>query len=157
MLELLPDEKYLPALIAAINCARSYIDIMAFKIEITPSKRGRKLLEFWAALNNKLGEGVRVRIITNQRESRSHIPDSNLYAVRELNRYGADLRKLPGSRVCHAKIVVIDYMTIFLGSHNLSVTSCANNLETSIMTDNTIIASYFNEFYEKAWSSARRI
>jgi len=157
MLELLPDEKYLKAITNAISKAEKCIDIMAFKVEMTHSKRGRKLLDFWAILINKAHQGVKVRMITNQKGNGSHIPNSNLYAMNELKKNGVEVRTLPGTRICHAKVIVIDNFKTFVGSHNLSVRSCANNLEASVMTDDTILTSWLNEFYNKAWDRATKI
>lgn len=157
MLELLPDEKYLPAITKAVCEAKKSIDIMAFKLEITATVRGRRLNAFWAELITTIISGVEVRLITNEREGRCHIPGSNNYAIERLKQQGVLVRKLQGTRICHAKVIMIDRQTVYLGSHNLSVTSCSRNLETSLVTDDKVLATYMNDFYEKAWLVAKKI
>jgi phosphatidylserine/phosphatidylglycerophosphate/cardiolipin synthase-like enzyme len=64
------------------------------------------------------------------------------------------VRALPDNRLIHAKLIIIDTSVAVIGSHNLSVKSCCNNFEVSLMVANgaTVagLQGVYNDIFEKA-------
>lgn len=150
---ILKDEKFLDVVTELVRSAHYCIDITTFKAEMTHKPRGRKLMLFWEALFDKQREGKRVRIMFSMADLRRHIPDSNRFAVRALKSNHIEVRALPDSRVVHAKLLLIDTSVAVIGSHNLSVKSCCNNFEVSLMVANAAIVhglqGVYNDTFEK--------
>ena len=152
---ILKDEEYLERIRAYATGATSNITISTFKAEITTKKRGKKLKEFFDLLITAANNGVNVFLLTNGQEHRGHIPDSNAYAIKYLQKTNVNVRVLPSARVCHAKLFMVDWQVAILGSHNLSVRSCHNNFEISAeIFDKNTIADLYNIFTQ-LWETAK--
>jgi len=154
---ILVDEKFLPAAIDMISNAKGLICISTFKAEVTTKPRGRKLRKFFELLFEKARQGVETRFLINRVGQISAVPMSNLYVMREVPKFGIEIRYLPGLRICHAKLLIVDSMTAILGSHNLSVRSCHNNFEVSYNVRNPLDVMSLQRTFNGAWGSARKV
>lgn len=74
--------------------------------------------------------------------------------MQELKNSGVDVRYLKNNRCCHAKIVVIDRVICFVGSHNLSVRSCHNNFELSVFISETSLIDGIAGIFESTFLNA---
>ena len=154
---ILKDEQFLNTAGWRVANAKACIFISTFKAEITTKKRGKKLKEFFDLLIAAANEGVNVLLLTNGKEHRNHIPDSNAYAIKYLKKSKVKVRVLPNARVCHAKLIIIDWEVAILGSHNLSVRSCHNNFELSVeISDKEQIRALYDIFCQ-LWNDAKAI
>ncbi len=154
---ILKDEHFLKRAKERISHAKTCIMISTFKAEITTKRRGSALKEFFDLLIAAANEGVDVLLLTNGKEHRGHIPDSNAYACRYLKKTKVKVRVLPNARVCHAKLIMVDWNVAILGSHNLSVRSCHNNFELSVeIFDKNLLQDLFLMFSEN-WGRAKAI
>ena len=153
---ILVDEKFLPAALALVLSAKKSIYITTFKAELTTKPRGRKLMAFFWTLARKVREGVDVQLIINKPANGKHIPISNDYAINWLQSSGIKVRCLPGERICHSKIIIVDKEIAILGSHNLSVKSCHNNFEISV---HICFAHQIHELtstFERVWENSQK-
>jgi len=151
------DEEFLPAAIDLISSAQKRIYISTFKAEITTRPRGRVLNLFFEKLFLKAASGLDVRFLINQFTGTKSIPFTNTFAVRELKKRKVDVRCLRNSRICHAKIIIVDYTAAILGSHNLSVRACHNNFETSLYFEHTGQIERLTAKYIETFNSAQKI
>ena len=151
----LRDEKFLPAAIELVTEAKKSIYISTFKIELTSKRRGLRLKQFFDVLQEKHLGGVDVRILTNKRDNRGHIPESNAYAFYHFKKNKIPIRSLPNSRVVHAKLLIVDERKAILGSHNLSIKSCHNNFEMSFLIDDPVTLAYLESTYSYMWFKAK--
>jgi len=151
---LLPDESFLQAAKILIQNARESIYISSFKLEMTMKPRGARLVDLFHTLAKKADAGIDVKILTNVRADRPHIPASNTYAVQMLKLKGIEIRKPRDERVCHAKIIIVDNKKAILGSHNLSVKSCHSNFEVSVLLSEVgtinVLAAFFLHTWDKS-------
>jgi len=154
---ILLDETFLQVAKHNITKAKKSIYISSFKVEMTHKRRGLQLLELFNLLIQKSQEGVDVRILTNKRDNRGHVPDSNGYALGELRKQRVDVRHLVNDRICHAKIIIVDETVAILGSHNLSVRSCHNNFEVSCLTTDIVTVKQLVDLYRRVWEGAREV
>lgn len=153
---LLIDENFLPAAINLIEKAEKLIYISTFKAELTTKPRGRRLLKLFELLFEKARLGLDIRLLISKRENYGHIPLTNLFAMRAMKENKVKVRHLRGSRLCHAKILLVDDFAVIIGSHNLSIKSCHSNFEVSyFFYDRTVIDHTYNT-YLKVWDDAKK-
>lgn len=155
-MRILTDEQFLPAALELIAAAEKSIFISTFKAELTTKPRGRRLNKFFDNVIEKSRQGVDVRLLISKRESYGHIPLTNLFAVREFKEHKVKVRHLRNSRLCHAKIIIVDGAMAILGSHNLSIRSCHNNFEISVRIDDPYAAGQLHGIYSAVWDDAKR-
>lgn len=155
-MQLLTDEQFLPAALDLIACAKKSIDISTFKAELTTKPRGRRLIKLFNLVIEKSRLGVPVRFLISKRENYGHIPLTNLFAVRELQRNKVQVRHPRNSRLVHAKVIIIDGELAVLGSHNLSVKSCHNNFEVSLCITDPYIVGQLQGVFTTVWDDARK-
>lgn len=156
MIGILKDEEFLKCAKKLIVYAKSEICISTFKAEITTSKKGQKLKEFFDYAVDAANLGVDVKILTNGKDHRGHIPDSNGYAIRWLKSTNAKVRALHDGRICHAKIIIVDRQVAIIGSHNLSVRSCHNNFEISSLIEDSTCALRLWTMFDEVWDRAKK-
>lgn len=154
---LLPDESFLQAAKTLIRDARKTIYISSFKLELTAKPRGKRLLDLFHQLAMKADAGVDVRILTNIRADRPHIPASNTYAVKMLQQKGIEIRKPRDERVCHAKVIIADHKKAIIGSHNLSVKSCHSNFEVSVLLTEVGTINVLAAFFLHTWDKSVKV
>jgi cardiolipin synthase len=154
-MQLLTNEQFLPAAIQLISDAKKSIYIATFKAEMTTKPRGRRLTKLFDRLIEKSRLGLDVRLLISKREEYGHIPLTNLFAVRELKKNRVRVRHLRNSRLCHAKILIIDNEVAILGSHNLSIKSCHSNFEVSLCIIDPYIVGQLQGLYALTWDDAK--
>lgn len=155
MPQLLIDEQFLPTAMWLIKQAQSSIYVTTFKAEMTTKPRGELLLHFFETLKQKAAEKIKVYFLINWNIDRRSVAKTNLYAAAELKKADIIVKHLRNNRCCHTKLIIVDEEVAILGSHNLSVKSCANNFEISIMTDAPDIVSRLVEVFQYAYASAQ--
>jgi len=157
MYTLLHDEKYVAAVLDHMRAAKKEIWISTFKAQDTERKRGARLHELIGAVCQKAHAGCKVLFLMNWDERMRGVAKTNKVVANIFRSAGVDVRYLPNSRCCHAKILLVDRQDLFIGSHNWSQKSLFNNFETSIhTTDRELIkqveAVYLGVFAKaKAW------
>jgi putative cardiolipin synthase len=115
-----------------------------------------------ALLEKKLAEGVRVQIVTNSlRATDGVLPYAGyLKYRRRLLRHGVDLREYKGPDMLHAKTLVIDGRTVFVGSYNLDPRSQNLNAEVMCIAEDEEAArevtASIDRHLENAWIVAAR-
>ena len=154
MVKVLVDEGYRLAVIQGLREARVNIRIMMFRIQrrLGYGKTEGNIYGFW--MKKKVTQGTRVRLLLDI-SRRPGVPyKENFLFARELTDAGVECRELKNSRVCHAKVVIIDERIMIVGSHNWTQNSTKRNLEVSLrVQDNFAVkgmAENFDRIFEKA-------
>ncbi len=94
--------------------------------------------------------GVRVRLVT----APSSGADVNAQALSRLDGAGVAVRYLPSPYV-HAKVVIADETTAFVGSVNFSATSLDFNRELSVIVEHPDAVGTLLATFEKDWEEAQ--
>jgi len=110
-------------------------------------------------LEKKVAEGVRVQIVTNSLHS---IDGALPYAGylkyrRNLVLHGVDIREYKGPDTLHAKTVVIDGRTVFVGSYNLDPRSQNLNSEVMVVAEDEAAAREVRASIERHIDNAWKI
>ncbi len=154
--KLLIDEQFLPVATKLIESAEHRIYISTFKAELTTKPRGRRLMKLFDTTFEQSRLGLDVRFLLSRRENYGHIPLTNLNAVRELKAHTVKVRHLLNSRLCHAKIIVVDNLVAIIGSHNLSLQSCHRNFEVSYLIEDAYIVGQLIGVFEYLWDNCKK-
>ncbi|GAH62201.1 unnamed protein product [marine sediment metagenome] len=135
MTQILIDEGYRRQLEVELARARHEIRILMYRIQrkISFGKAAGNI--FLAALMKKKQEGVRIKVMADIERRGGISYKENLYTCQDLVEGGIECRELKNSRVCHAKVVIIDRETALIGSHNWTANSFKRNLEVSVKID----------------------
>jgi len=150
---LLEDRDYFPALMEAVEGARSEI-VMSFFLFKTNGHRTSYPDRLAAALARAAGRGVRVRIILERGNGTgdSLVDASNRETSSRLKEGGIDVRFDSPSVTTHTKVAVIDGRRLFLGSHNLTSSALKYNHELSVCIDSPPLAGevlrYIDSLYK---------
>jgi putative cardiolipin synthase len=119
----------------------------------------RDLLEL---IEKKIGEGVRVQIITNSlRSTDGALPFAGyLKYRRRLLRDGVDMREYKGPDTLHAKTLVIDGRTVMVGSYNIDPRSENLNAEAMCLAEDESVAgellAAIGKHLENSWIVSER-
>lgn len=85
--------------------------------------------------------GVKIRALTNYGEIAS-----------KLNSHGILAKVWTGSRLMHAKTIVIDRWVAVLGSHNFTQNAMSLNVEVSIAESDEELCQKLAKYFESLWS-----
>lgn len=152
--EALPDREYYDRAKQLISRANSSIHIAVFILKYDPhesiySDPVNMLLK---ALVDAKKRGVDVRVVVDDVTKREYGD-----TIEYLKVHGIPVRLDPsGNTLLHAKIMVIDGMWVFVGSHNWSESAMHYNKEYSLLVRSRTIASKVESYFEDLWSRGRR-
>ena len=150
------DEQFLPEALGLISNAQRSVYISTFKAEITTRPRGRLVKKFFDLLIDKSKKGVDVRFLMNDFTGTKSIPHTNSFVSRVFRTNKINFRVLHGSRICHAKLIIVDNNVAIVGSHNLSVRSCHNNFEVSLLINEWEAVQQLRIQYEEIFDFAKK-
>lgn len=152
--QILRDQQYIKNITSAIVSAKHYICICTFLAQWTPRPRGKLLSSFWQTLIEQAKSGIRIMVIMNRSTKLYKVSVENHHTAKKLQEHGIHIRHPKKNRCMHVKMLLIDQTVIFMGSHNLSVGSNSNNIETTIQTANPNIISAGTKIFQDIWLSS---
>lgn len=166
MITILKDEEFRSAVLNAIGGASREILITTYKLGYAARLSTRHLNAIVEALHRATSRGVRVRCLLNMDKINSSLGRTNERARKLLTEKGILVRTGPEGRTYHAKLVIVDNMVAFVGSHNLSESSLCRNFEISLMItapgfsdkeygDGEIAITDLRQIYLKEWERGR--
>jgi phosphatidylserine/phosphatidylglycerophosphate/cardiolipin synthase-like enzyme len=137
--QLLGDGDYFPALLEAIDGARSEIVLSAFFFKTNGFEENRpdRVLE---SLRKAARRGVTVEAVIERGQKGDNVSKDNANTVKRLKQSGIRVCFDSPDRTTHAKLVVIDGRTLFVGSHNLTQSALKYNHEMSLRIDSPTLA-----------------
>ncbi len=137
---LLKDREYFPALIAAIDGAKSEIimSFFLFKAGVHKNSYPDRVLSHLVLAAQR---GVNVKVLLENSGGRDqNIDAENRKTKQLLNAKGVEVYLDSVHVTMHTKLVVIDQRLVLLGSHNLTQSALKYNNETSIMINRPELA-----------------
>ena len=127
-----------PELLGLIGSAQRSIDVMLYEFSYAPLSQ---------ALGAAQARGIPVRVLLD--------PDigSNLYMAETLVKSGVSVRWASKQySATHAKFMVVDGKTVFVGSTNWSRHAMQLNREAAVSIENPAVAKSFDDVFESDWS-----
>jgi phosphatidylserine/phosphatidylglycerophosphate/cardiolipin synthase-like enzyme len=135
---LLADGEYFGALIDGIDHARREILLTAFFFRTNGSSH-RPDVVLWH-LGQAVRRGVRVEAVLERGPEGDNVSGDNAGTAEKLRTAGIRVCMDAPDRTIHAKLVVIDGRTLFVGSHNLTQSALRYNRELSVRIDSPRLA-----------------
>jgi competence ComEA-like helix-hairpin-helix protein len=135
----LADAEYYEALTAAVDNARTRIDMAMFLFKTTgsPQNRPAKLVDRLIAAHQR---GVDVKVLLENSGYDEGINAENRKVANRLRKHGLKVVFDSPRTTSHAKMVVVDSRYLFVGSHNLTHAALSYNHEFSLLIDNQDLA-----------------
>jgi phosphatidylserine/phosphatidylglycerophosphate/cardiolipin synthase-like enzyme len=137
---LLKNQEYFPALITAIDGAKSEI-IMSFFLFKTGVHKNSYPDRVLSHLVQAAQRGIKVMVILENSGGHDHNLDAeNRQTKQRLEDKGVEIYFDSPRKTTHIKLVVIDQRLVLLGSHNLTQSALKYNNEISILIDQPELA-----------------
>lgn len=153
--KLLLDEKYVWAVPPLIKAAKKEIFIIAYLMGLPNEKSpGKEAILFKELLNAKK-RGVDCRVILNFTYPANKIVKLNVEAGRWLKENKIECRYVARNRTVHAKMIIIDGVTLILGSHNWSRRAAERNVEASVEVRALPVVQEAREEFSRLWEDGR--
>jgi phosphatidylserine/phosphatidylglycerophosphate/cardiolipin synthase-like enzyme len=151
----------LPHLVAAIESAKSNIDIQLLTYSINTDDVAHKFLALDDALRRADARGVAVRLLVSD----WNLDDNKIESLRELARSSKikiDILTIPPfstgfipyARVSHAKYMVIDGRTSWVGSSNWEESYFTRTRNIGLLIDGVKFAAQLDKIFADGWTSA---
>lgn len=128
--------------IALIEGAQRSLDLQAEEVQDAQIEE---------ALIRAAARGVEVRLLTSPGSGPS---DANAAGRSRLRQGGVEVRLLEYPYV-HAKDIIVDRQTGFVGSENISTASLDDNREVGVIIGDTQVISTLEETFSRDWQAAR--
>lgn len=157
MTEIWLDEDYVRNLPKLFRSADQRIRISLFSVVPTGKNTKKSSSLLLDQLSNLANHGIECLVLLNMIARGGYLKAQNNKAISTLRRYGVQTRQLTGSRVNHAKFVLIDAKTALVGSHNWTACSLRKNHEASMLTDDPAVVQQLVEHFDHLWSSAVKL
>lgn len=141
-IRLLLEADYRGALLQELLAARRRVWIMAYFWARGQDQPSSELGRIQTRVCQIAALGGDVRVILDK--------SSQALKLRER---GIKARVLPGARIMHSKVFLIDDETLFLGSHNLSTNGVSHNFEASVQLRDPDSAAFFATYFERLWNN----
>jgi phosphatidylserine/phosphatidylglycerophosphate/cardiolipin synthase-like enzyme len=148
------DEKYSKAAKALIDMAQTEILISTYKLQGHRKPQVNAVAFLIKDLTKAIGRGVQCKILMHHSAGNGSPPQANLPTAEILKSKGAEIRYLPGGRIVHAKLLVVDANIMIAGSHNWSKSALMSNFEVSLQVHDKIAIQEVRNIFLKVWSQA---
>ena len=139
---------YGPALRQAINGAGVRIWVSSYVVSFNFRKKNDLINIIMNSIRSQLEKGLDIRMLIDRPRLHKTNYHVNKFLMRRLMEWRIPFWVAPARTTCHAKVVLIDDNTAFLGSHNLARSSFKNPLELSIETNQADVISGVTRWFE---------
>jgi hypothetical protein len=136
---------YCDAAAAAFGEASASIDVLLSSIEV----EGDPVVE---ALVSARGRGVSVRVLLDQSDFEPSITEKNAEAVAFLVAQGIDARLDDPATTTHAKLAIVDRVTVFVGSTNWNRYALFEHRQADVRIEDERVGAAFGDFFDRLWA-----
>jgi cardiolipin synthase len=142
------DRDYYPVFHDIVSNATGSVHGMIYVARFTEGSLVERLLE---DLENAHKRGIEVKILFEQSGYDSSLNETNRAFMDTLQKLGISARWDSPNITTHAKFVVVDSLTVLIGSTNWTLSALERNNETNVLIKNREIATEFERYFEKLW------
>lgn len=151
----------LPRLVAAIEAAKTSVDIQLLTYSINTEDITHKFLALDDVLRRADARGVNVRMLVSD----WNLDDAKIESLRELARNSKikiDVLTIPPfskgfipyARVSHAKYMVVDGEVSWVGSSNWEESYFTRTRNIGLLIEGSAFAAELDKIFESGWTSA---
>ena len=157
MPEILIDHRYLQRVPALIESAQACVRVAMFQLMVKGKSARRTSRELAGKLAAKGLEGKDVRVLLNVAPAKARVAAINWDAAKWLFERKVQVRCLHPSRICHAKVVIVDEALAVIGSHNWGVSAMSVNFEVSVVIRDAVEVRKLVEYFDTLWSVSKEV
>ena len=129
----------------AFGAASASIDVLLSTLEA----EGDPVVE---ALVGARARGVSVRVLLDQSDFEPSITEKNAKAVAFLVAQGIDARLDDAATTTHAKLAIVDRVTVFVGSTNWNHYALFEHRQADVRIDDERVGAAFGDFFDRLWA-----
>lgn len=153
------DREYYSEVISVIREAKRSVHLLMFEVFYYPDYPGSKVNDLIDELANAYSRGVDVKVCLEGGEEflGEDFLEKQLRAYERLQERGVLIRGDSRGTTTHAKLLIVDGRTVVIGSTNWSYYAVEKNAEANVLIESPSLASDFEEYFDRIWSSAKPI
>ena len=155
--KLLIDEKYMKAVMELIKAAKKEVLVVAYMISLPRLEREGKAKMLCDELVNARKRGCECKVILNYTSPPNRAVEDNKEAAKWMGLNGVEFKYVARNRTVHAKMIIIDGVTLVIGSHNWSQRALERNAEASIEVSENQVVEEAREWFLRIWEEARKM
>lgn len=152
--KLLLDERFLPAAVGLIEKAKKEVYIIAYILTVPSHRKPGREVKLFEALLKAKKRGLDCKVLLNYTYPQSKVTRQNKEAFKWLGFHGIKCRYVSRNRTVHAKMIIIDGVTLIIGSHNWSRRAVERNVEASVKVKETGVVEEARERFLELWKDA---
>lgn len=133
---------YAEAVLRALRGATTEILFAIFRFPTYENRHSSPSEDIFFELVAAQKRGVKVRVLSNFEGFRLRCANN-----------GLDAKRVPASRLLHAKAFIIDGKILLVGSHNFSKSAFSRNYEGSVATEEFGAIASATEWFNEIWSA----
>lgn len=157
LVKLLIDEKFLRAVMELMKAAKKEVLIVAYLISLPRLERSDKAAMLCEELVNARKRGCKCKVILNYTSPPNRAVEDNKEAARWMGLNGVEFKYVARNRTVHAKMIIIDGVTLVIGSHNWSQRALERNAEASIEVSDDPVVKEARNWFLRIWEKARKM
>ena len=123
-------------------------------MSIPGGKKSGKEAQLYKELLAAMKRGLDCKVILNYTTPENKIIKQNIGAAQWLRENGIECKAVGRNRTVHAKMIIVDGVTVILGSHNWSERAMTRNIEASVQVNEHEIVKYARENFLKLWDGS---
>jgi len=139
-------QEYLRGLFLAIQEAKKDIYFTAYAITYNANFPPLSVTQIIEELVNARQRGVKIYGVVNQNLNLPKVKEQTIKAISELQVAGCEIKAFPETRICHAKVFIIDNYQIFIGSQNLTDARSYGQIEATVLIEDPELARQIKSF-----------
>ena len=153
-MNLLFDEKFLKVATDLFKAAKREVFVIVYLMTVPSERKPGKESKLYEELLEAKRRGLDCRIILNYTVPVDKASRQNMAAGRWLSHYGIKCRIIARNRTVHAKMIIVDGVTLIMGSHNWSRRAIDRNVEASVKISDMGVVKRARENFMELWSDA---
>lgn len=152
-LRVLVDTDYFDELRRVLPRANRSVYVLMYVVKYDPKEPDDPVNQLLHALADLSSRGVDVRVVVDDETYRSYYE-----TIGFLKSYGVPVRLDEGARTTtHAKVVIVDEETVFVGSHNWTESALTLNREVSVVIKDPSISQSIVRYFTDMWNRGRDV
>lgn len=150
---LLLDTAYYETLLKTLSRANKSVYIVMYVVKYDPREPGdpvNRILEVLAGLAKR---GLDIKIVVDDETNQSY-PET----IQFMKSRGLSVRlDESSSRTTHTKLVIVDGVIVFIGSHNWTESALTKNHEVSVLIEDEEVAREATKYFYSIWDRGRPV
>ncbi len=140
-------------LLKEVDSSKLFIYTIQYQWKWNIHERFSKVQQLGLAVIKAKSRNVDIKVILNQENPMRNLTKINSVTGDALARAGCSVKPLRAAGLLHTKLWIIDGVTVFIGSHNISGRSLSVNEEASVKIVDNNFARFMIRYFNTLWET----